>query len=416
MKREPEDELRAVPAAWPAFVALTLLVLLDVAMIGVDVVAGAQTHDRTSYMIDNSLASVVKMGDLRYQAARLQAAREPADISSIIAQIDADLWQYEPLTTEVGERAEYQRLTRLLDDVRRDGPTAPLFASIVASIDHLEEINTHAAYESAEAIRTTQGHELAGDVIVGAITVTLAAMVALVLMRSLRRQRVLLELHLRSLAERHKELEAFAARASHDLKGPLSPLRGYADALADHPSPEVQEVSQRIRRAADRMTGIIDELLALSVHGQLLVGHGRIAEVAREILDELAPELTDADVTLAVGDAVVACSPGVLGQVLRNLLSNAIKYRAIDRRLIVRLEAVSEGGTVTLSISDNGQGMDDHAVAHAFEPLYRAPGASRPGHGLGLSIVKRTVESAGGRVELSSNKGEGTIARVHLPA
>ena len=414
---EPADESRAVPSAWPALVALGVIVLLALGELIFDLYGGAQTHRRAAAMAENSVESLLLTGDLRYQAARLQAARDPAELPAMLAQVDADLRQYEPLATEPGERDEYLRLRDAVAEVRQTGPSASYIAAVVASIDHLEAINRIAAYRDAADIRQTHSRELAADTLVGGITLTLVIAVALVLVRTLRRQRHLLELHLASLAARQRELEAFAGRVAHDLRGPLSPLRGYADVLADHGTEEVREIAVRLRRASDRMAGIIDEMLSLSVHGQLLVGdrRGRVADVAREVLDELAPELADAEVTLAVGDLAVACSPGVLGQVLRNLVSNAAKYRASDRRLALRIEAERAGDSVALAVADNGIGMDDETRDHAFEPLYRAPGASRPGHGLGLSIVKRTVESAGGTIELTSTRGGGTRVVVRLP-
>lgn len=413
----PADDTRAVPSAWPALVALGVIVLLALGGLLFDLYSGAQTHRRASYMVANSVESLVLTGDLRYQAARLQAAHDPAQLAAVLAQVDADLHQYEPLATEPGERDEYLRLREALAQVRQTGPSASNNAAVVASIDHLEDINRIAAYRDAADIRQTHSRELAADALDGGITLTLVLAVALVLVRTLRRQRQLVALHLASLGERQRELEAFSGRVAHDLRGPLSPLRGYADVLSDHESEEIREIAVRLRRAADRMAGIIDEMLSLSVHGKLLAGdrRGRVAEVAREILDELAPELAEAEVTLAVGELAVACSPGVLGQVLRNLVSNAAKYRATDRRLAVRIEAERAGSSVVLSVADNGLGMDEETRAHAFEPLYRAPGASRPGHGLGLSIVKRTVESAGGTVELASTRGEGTRVVVTLP-
>ncbi|HEY1555046.1 MAG TPA: HAMP domain-containing sensor histidine kinase [Kofleriaceae bacterium] len=412
------DDLRAVPSAWPALVALAIVVVLVLGDIVFDVVGGLQTYQRTSFMVSNSVESLVIVSDLRYQAARLVPATDQTQIAAIVAQIDSDLWQYQPLATEPGERDEYMRLGSELADIRRGGPNAAQLATLCASIDHLEDINRLAAYRNAEEIRATHVREIAADVVLGAVTLLLAAGIGLVLVRALRRQRALLQVHLGSLAERRRELEAFAERVAHDLRGPLSPLRGFTDLLSDHDSPEVREIAVRVRRAADRMGGIIDELLALSMHGELLTGQGRVAEVAREILDELSPELAGADVTLAVGDARVACSPGVLGQVLRNLLSNAVKYRATERRLTVRIETERDHarGLVAIAVGDNGIGMDAHAVAHAFAPLYRAPGASRPGHGLGLSIVRRTVESAGGTVELTSLPHAGTRVVVRLPA
>ena len=410
------DDLRAVPSAWPALVALAVVGLLALGELVFDVFGGMQTHDRSNYLVENSVESLVLVGDLRYQAAKLESEHDAAQQSAILAQIDSDLRQYAPLATEQGEREEYAQLASTLDSVRKNGTSPEDLATIEASIDHLEHINRVGAYRNAEAIRATHARELAADLVVGAVTVLLAAIVGLVLVRALRRQRALLELHLQSLAERHKELEAFAGRVAHDLRGPLSPLRGYADVLGMEGSPEIQELASRIRRSTDRMGGIIDELLALSMHGKIARGQARPAAVARELLDEMAPELHDTDVTLAVGDHAVACTPGVIGQVMRNLISNAIKYRANDRRLQIRIEAERLGDHVVLAVADNGIGMDDDTLAHAFEPLYRAPGAARPGHGLGLSIVKRTIESAGGTVELTSKHGEGTRVAVKLPA
>jgi signal transduction histidine kinase len=155
----------------------------------------------------------------------------------------------------------------------------------------------------------------------------------------------------------------------------------------------------------------------------------------REVLDDLSHELRDAQVTLAIAECATACTPGVLAQLVRNLVTNAIKYRGADRRLLVNIDARpcpaapgSVSGRVAspaprgsplieLVVSDNGVGMTSEAVAHAFDPFYRASTTrSVPGHGLGLAIVKRTIDAMGGDCHLASIPNEGTRVTLHLPA
>ena len=254
------------------------------------------------------------------------------------------------------------------------------------------------------------------DAIVGAITIVLAAVVAMALLRALRRQRELVTAHLKELDEKNRELAAFASRVAHDLRGPLNPLRGYSDLLQLHGDEEVRESARRIGRAVERMSGMIEDMLGLSVEGKPRPGSVAVAPVVREVLDELGDQLAGAEVTMDLGDVVTACSAGVLGQVLANVVGNAAKYRAPERKLALRVVARRSNGAVEITVSDNGIGMDAETVAHAFEPLYRAPGASSPGHGLGLSIVQRTLSAVGGSVDLASTRGQGTRVTLRVPA
>ncbi len=413
---QPSEDLETHASAWPALVALAVVIVLPLVELAFDLISGQQTTGRISAMVDNSLQSVEIADDLRYQAARLAAARDDAGrIASVTVQIDADLHAYEPLATEVGEREELTRLRGLFAELRAAGATAVRVDAIEDSVDHLVEINQRAAQASAEAVRDAHQRELVLDTAVGAITLAVALGVAVVILRNQRRQRALATAHVATLGARNRELAAFAARTSHDLKGPLSPLRGYADMLTTHDQPEVREVATRIRRAADRMTAIVEDLLELSVHGRPAAGEVVVAPIVLELLDELRGELAGAEVVVALGDVTTACSAGVLSQIMRNLMTNAAKYRAPERRLVLRVEAKRDGQMAEIAVVDNGIGMSAETIAHAFEPLYRAPSASAPGHGLGLSIVRRAVEAVGGNCRLESKFGEGSRAIVRLP-
>ena len=417
------DDPKAVPAAWPALVALGAVVLLSIATLGVDLVVDQRTADTTARMTENSLRSVAIADDLRYQAYRLSTVNlTPDQIASIAEQIDADARAYDPLVNTQAEGREFERLQSMLAHLRHEQPlsstgsSATLISEIETSIARLVAINQQEARRDAGAIVDAHRGGLVIDAIVGAVTIILAGLVALVLLRALSRQRALLRVHLASLGERNRELNAFAARTAHDLKGPLSPLKGYSDLLSLREEPEVREIARRIQRASERMSGIIEDLLELSVHGKPVPGKVTVTPVVLELLDELRSELRDVEVKLELGDCTTACSANVLAQILRNLIVNAGKYRSPARQLLLRIAARVVDNMVELVVTDNGIGMDPDTAAHAFEPLYRAPGASSPGHGLGLAIVRRTVHAVGGTVELTSTKGEGTRVTVRVPA
>src|SRR5262249_16243480 len=185
--------------------------------------------------------------------------------------------------------------------------------------------------------------------------------------------------------------------------------------------------------ATERMAGLIDGLLALSIAGQVPPGRGEVGAVVREVLDDLGAELRDAEVTLAIDDCATTCAPGVLAQLVRNVVGNAIKYRGTGRPLHVAIDAgpgpragvpadctarrSADARLIEIVVADNGVGMTREAAARAFDPFYRASSTNGiPGHGLGLAIVKRTVDAMGGDCHLSSAPNEGTRVTLHLPA
>jgi signal transduction histidine kinase len=115
-----------------------------------------------------------------------------------------------------------------------------------------------------------------------------------------------------------------------------------------------------------------------------------------------------------IQDAIVACAPEVLGQILRNVLGNALKYRAADRPCRLEITTRVESRWVTLAAADNGRGMEPGAVERAFEPFFRGT-SEGTGHGLGLAIVDSYLRALGGSVQLRSELGAGTWVRLRLP-
>ena len=251
---------------------------------------------------------------------------------------------------------------------------------------------------------------------VGAVTLVLASAIGVALVRSLKQRRALVAVQIAIINDRQRELEAFAGRVAHNLRGPLQPILGYADLLAAGSGPPPREIGVRLGRASARLGEIVDELLELSISGHPHPGTAEVAPVVAEVVDAMTPILGDARLELAVERCTACCSSAVLDQILRNLVSNAAKYRSPERTLVVAISACPCASGIEIAVADNGIGMDGATAAHAFEPWYRASAARKiPGHGLGLSIVKRTVDALGGSCAIDSRLGAGTRFIVRLP-
>ncbi len=416
------DVAADVPSAWPALLALVTVGLLAVGMLATDLVVEHRTGAETTNLIDNALRSVALADHLRADAHVLAANPGATVAANVAKQIARDAALYEPLATYRGERAEWTHLQGLLERLQHepmDGASAPdaLVGDIEGSIDRIVELNEREAADSVAVIRVVHRQAFAADAVAGAITLLLAVIVATVLVRTLRRQRALLQARLEAEHDRRRELEAFAARVAHDLRGPLTPIRSYAELLHLGKGPSPREIGARIAHATMRMVAIIDGLLALSVSGRPGTGETAIAAVVDQALDDVQPLPADAKVDVAIADCRVSCPPEIFGRIVYNLVSNAIKYRARERPLTLAITAGRTGDSVELQVADNGVGMDAAAVGHVFDPFYRvAATGDVPGHGLGLSIVKRTVDALGGACSITSTPGEGTRVTVRLPA
>ncbi|HSE92588.1 MAG TPA: HAMP domain-containing sensor histidine kinase [Methylomirabilota bacterium] len=220
-------------------------------------------------------------------------------------------------------------------------------------------------------------------------------------------------------ATRHLEIadrakSAFVAVASHELRSPLTALRGFSELLvlrAAAPG-EVRRVAGIMQRETERLARIVEDLLDLS-------------RLERGLAPQLDPRPLSAATAITSGVEVfrdgthrvmVACAeplpdvladPDALDRVLKNLVSNAIKYSPPGT--VVRVSARAAGGGVEIAVADQGRGIPADALPRLFEPYYRAPGSEGArGTGLGLAVVKALVEAHGGTVSVESAPGTGT--------
>ena len=223
------------------------------------------------------------------------------------------------------------------------------------------------------------------------------------------------------LADEAKTL--FLATSSHELKTPLTVIRGFLETI-DRPdaNAELQATAIRImRQRADELTDIVDRILLASEidagHLDLRLRPTNVAAIARDRVEALAAA-TGRNITLdAHGDQAGVGDPTALATVLDHLLDNACKYSASSRPIVV---TVTPGeGAVVIAVEDRGTGMTPDQTDHCFEKFWRAGAASarRPaGSGLGLYIVKSIVTSMGGSITVDSEPDVGTRFIIRLEA
>jgi two-component system phosphate regulon sensor histidine kinase PhoR len=222
-----------------------------------------------------------------------------------------------------------------------------------------------------------------------------------------------------------KRLEAvrrdFVANVSHELRTPVTVIKGYAETLLDGVLTSDQDTATRfittIRNHADRLAGLIADLLALSeleVSGfSLELAAVRLVDVAAAVCGLLEAKAAAQGVTISneisVNMPLVAANRQRLEQVFFNLLDNAINYTPTGGT--VRLAADGGVTRITVKISDTGPGIAPEHLPRLFERFYRVdPSRSREGGGtgLGLAIVKHIMHLHGGTVWVESTPGVGS--------
>lgn len=222
-----------------------------------------------------------------------------------------------------------------------------------------------------------------------------------------------------ALARSNAELDRFAAAVAHDLKGPLTSIRGYAELLAEAPL-SARELSAvgTIERNAGRMATLIDDLLgyARASSEPLALADVDAATLVRDVVGDLAHPLADSGAHVTVGPLpTVSAHPALLRQVLANLVGNALKYVAPGVAPRVHVDARRRGDSWELRVVDNGVGVPADAAESIFGLFSRAAGDAYEGTGIGLSTCQRIVGRHGGRIWVESAPGGGSAFCFTLP-
>jgi signal transduction histidine kinase/CheY-like chemotaxis protein len=216
----------------------------------------------------------------------------------------------------------------------------------------------------------------------------------------------------------------FVSTASHELRSPLTSIKGFVELLAAGDLTDRQrEFTDVILLSTNRLVDLVADLLDVArvEAGQLEIQRRPIAvsEAVEEVATLMRPRLEAKQQTLDVDVApalpAASADPGRIRQIVSNLLTNAHLYTPEGGRIAVRVGA--SGDHVTLAISDTGRGMTPDQVERLFDRFYRADGrgATESGTGLGMSIVKSLVDLHEGVIDVESELGRGTTITVRIP-
>ena len=219
----------------------------------------------------------------------------------------------------------------------------------------------------------------------------------------------------------------FAANVSHELKTPLTSIKGFVETLQEgalENPPMAQRFLRIIMMEVDRLTRLINDILSITKmeSGQTEVSNERVRidQMMEDVAEMLSVHATEKGVELTVNQAkeplFVWGNPDRVEQLLINLMENAIKYNRPEGTVHASLYATAD--TIQFLVSDTGIGIAEEHLPRLFERFYRVDkGRSRSmgGTGLGLAIVKHIAVSMGGMIEVHSKLGEGTEFLVTLP-
>jgi signal transduction histidine kinase/HAMP domain-containing protein len=219
----------------------------------------------------------------------------------------------------------------------------------------------------------------------------------------------------------------FVATASHELRSPLTSIKGFVELLQR--SPENMSARQRefvdiILKSTDRLVELVNDLLDVARieadHVEINRRPIDVAEAVHEVVELIAPRIDQKGQHVSTWVAptlpLAVADVGRVRQIVANLLTNAHLYTPEGGDINVRVEP--DRAWVQISVEDSGVGMTEEEVSRIFERFYRADSrsGSNPGTGLGLSIVKSLVDLHFGQIKVDSEPGRGTVFRVLLPA
>ena len=230
--------------------------------------------------------------------------------------------------------------------------------------------------------------------------------------------------HIYKVSEEELDFIAFAA---HELRGPITIIRGYLDVLqtelADVIEPDQKELFSRLEVSASKLSGYINNILNTSRydrrHFSIRPVETTVADVYRSIQDDMALRASSQNrlLSVAIPDDLptIGADTASLGEVFSNIIDNAIKYS--NEGGTIDISATTHGDKVEFIVQDHGIGMPSNVMSNLFQKFYRSHRSRETvaGTGIGLYISKAIVESHGGSINVRSEDGHGSTFTISLP-
>jgi signal transduction histidine kinase len=335
------------------------------------------------------------------EATTARVEHERRRLARTIASLGDGLLVTEPgssLIAAANPRAG-ELVPTLVPGVPADGPGSPL-PSLEAALEHEVSVQAHGRTLAISAAQL--GSDGSGDGTVWTVR------------------------DMSQWAELDRAKSEFIATASHELRSPLTSIKGFVE-LLDRSSGELNDRQREfvaiILRSTDRLVELVNDLLDLALleAGQVQIRPRAVdvGELLNDLAEMMGPRLAAKGQRLSVEVATALplawADPARLRQIVQNLLTNAHLYTPDGGR--IALAADARAGRVRVTVADTGAGMTPQQLTRIYERFYRAEdGQAAPGTGLGLSIVRSLVELSGGEIEVVSEPGRGSTFRVALPA
>ena len=235
--------------------------------------------------------------------------------------------------------------------------------------------------------------------------------------------RVRLKNNAKDRLEDEAEQRALISNIAHDLKTPITAIKGYAEGMLDGvaDTPEKQEKYIRtIYNKANEMNTLINELTLYSnidtnkipYNFQKLNLHAYFSDCIEELGMDLENQHIRLDYSNFVDpDVLIIADAEQLGRIIHNIISNSVKYMRADVASRISITIKDVGDFVQIEIADNGKGIATKDLPYVFDRFYRADtsrNSAAGGSGIGLSIVKKIIEDHGGKIWVTSKENEGT--------
>jgi two-component system sensor histidine kinase HydH len=218
-------------------------------------------------------------------------------------------------------------------------------------------------------------------------------------------------------SERLASLGRLAAGIAHEIRNPLSSIKGFATILAKRNAEDERsrKISEVMVQEVERLNRVISELLDFARPTELHREQCAIGELFRRTLPLIEGEAAERKVKIESGtdpeELGVEIDPDRFAQILLNLCLNAVQ--AMEGGGVLKVEGLQRGPQTLVRVSDSGPGISSEDLPHIFDPYF----TTKPnGVGLGLANVHKLVEAHGGKIEVESPPGHGTTFTISLPA